>query len=361
MTVNDKTLTSGDSSKNLQAGNDITNINNYGLSTSDVIEIIKTVGKAELLQLFMDNFTVMKNLAKEIADDRAKEITNEFNEKLLAQEEDVILKVHKRLSQPDMQSAFFEAQKGYAKTGDKNKSNLLTDLLINKGKENNGTLKDYLIDEAIEITAKLTSKQLDLLSLLQLRNTANNSVNSIEILKQWIIDIYSPFQDCLPISIQNLEYLEQMNCISIIPHYLTFNSSFLSNFKNSYKGIFASGFTNEEVEDIFSLEKNSILIIPCLNDNSLYQINALNDKDLENMFEVNNVPEDRQSVIKEYFDRVLTDEEIKIKITELAPFMEKIMNISKETNYCRLNPLGTIIALSNIKAKTNKVVAWDFS
>ena len=348
----------GNNSTNYQAGNDVTVINN-GLNIEHVKELIKTEGKDILLQLFFDNFLIMQNTAKEAVNERVKDLTNEFNEKLLSQEEQVIIKVHERLSEPDMQSAFFEAQKGYAKTGDKNKEDLLTDLLLNKGKEEQGTLKDLLLDEAIETIPKLTKQQIDLLGLLVIKDSLFNVINK-ETFKQLLIDTYLPFVSCLPMSVQNLDYLNQVNCISFLS-FRKQDNTFIEQFKKNYKGIFSKGFNREDIEKELNMEKYSNLFIPCLNNNNLYQINALNEDILdEQISKIENVDINEIVIIKKYFMMILSDEEIKQILTDLVPEMQKIIEVGMIPDNLRINPLGILIGIMNIKSKTRKNMNWDF-
>jgi hypothetical protein len=95
----------GDSSTNLQ-GKSI--VIHQGISYSDAKEIALDVYRANFLQLSQD--------AAELARDRAEELTDNFLVKLKEENEAAV----SEMSTPGMQAAIYEAQKQYAKTGDKN-------------------------------------------------------------------------------------------------------------------------------------------------------------------------------------------------------------------------------------------------
>lgn len=348
---------SGNNSSNYQAGNNI--IVNNGLTIDMVKELIKTEDKAELLQLFIDNYTVLRNIAKEVANERVEELTNKFNENLLQQEEQVILKIYGRLSNPDMQSSFFEAQKAFAKSEDKNKSDILSNLLIDKGKEDHGSLKDYLIDEAIEKISKLTRKQINFLSLFILKTATMNRINNLETLNLNHLSHFITYKDCLPMSEQNLLYLKQTNCISINKFQTAI--TFQESLKNNYKGLFAKGFSREEIENEISIEEISDLIVPCLTNNSFYQIDALNEVMLENDLRYINKEIHVKTLLKTYFNLLLPDNEIKETMTKLSPNIAKIFEDNVNSLSLELTPLGMIIGLNNLKNMSNLILTWDFN
>jgi hypothetical protein len=112
MMINDKVQKQegGDSSTNLQ-GQSI--VINQGISYSDAKEIALDVYKSNYLQLSQD--------AAELARSRAEELTDDCLQKLKDEKEEAIVEI----GTPGMQSAIFEAQKQFAKTGDKDLSSVV--------------------------------------------------------------------------------------------------------------------------------------------------------------------------------------------------------------------------------------------
>jgi hypothetical protein len=310
-----------------------------------------------LMQLFSENMVKLQNVAAKTACERAQELTSDFNHKLLLQEQK-INRITKRLAEPDMQLAFFEAQKGYAKTGDKNKLDLLTDLLIDKGEEKKNSLKDHLINEAIEIIPKLTSQQIDFLSLFALRYLRRKNILDLTSFKEYLNKVYLPFKSCIPISSSDLMYMQQLNCINLsdIP---TQDVSFLSNFREHYKGLFATGFTVREIKQELDVEDYKPFVIKALNNRSLIQIRALSEKSLYELFGKHNTPAEKQAVLKKYFNMTLSDGEIETKIIKLVPGMREILHASRELNNFKFSPLGKLIAAHNIRIKTGTHIDWE--
>lgn len=121
----------GDSSTNLQ-GQSI--VIHQGISYSDAKEIALDVYKSNFLQLSQD--------AAELARARAEEITDNFLTKLKDENEAAVTE----MSQPGMQAALFEAQKQYAKTGDKNLEGLLVDILVERASTPERNIYQIVLD-----------------------------------------------------------------------------------------------------------------------------------------------------------------------------------------------------------------------
>jgi hypothetical protein len=299
----------------------------------------------------------LQNTAQKTASERAQELTSDFNQKLLLQEEK-IAKITKRLTDPNMQLAFFNAQKGYAMTGDKSKLDLLTELLLEKGEEKKNSLKDHLINEAISVVPRLTSQQIDFLSLFALRYLRRKKILNFADFKEYLNKIYLPFKDCLPVSHSDLMYLQQLNCINVsdIPMQ---EISFLSNFREHYKGLFATGFTVREIKKELDVEDYKPFVMKSLNNRSLIQIRALSEKGLYELFGKHNTPAEQQAVLKKYFNLILSDSEIETKIIRLVPGMREILHASREQNNFNFSPLGRLIAAQNIRIKTGVQLGWE--
>jgi hypothetical protein len=343
---NIQTLNVGDNIANLQASHNNSAIIKRDLSNEQFFS---------LMQLFTENMPKLQDVAMRIANEKARELTSDFNQKLLIQDEKID-KITNRLTDPDMRITFFEAQKGYAKTGDK--LELLTDLLIDKGKEDKNSLKDYLINEAIKTIPKLTSQQIDFLSLFALKYLHCRNILDLTRFREHLSNTYLPFKDSLPISHSDLTYLQQLNCIQL-SDMQTHNVSFLSNFREHYRGLFAKGFTVREIKQELSVEDYKPFVIKSLNNRSLIQICALNEKALYELFGKYNTPAEKQAVLKKYFYMTLSDGEIAAKIVKLAPDMKEIMNASKLANSFKFSPLGKLIAANNIKIKTEVYIDWE--
>ena len=123
---------SGDQSINLQADQIILGAN-YG----EMREIAQTVFEA--------NFYKLAQIAAETATQRAKEFTELFIRQLSERQP----KGFENANDPDFQYALFTAQKEYARSGEKNLSEVLADILIDRAVEKEKTLKQIVLNESL--------------------------------------------------------------------------------------------------------------------------------------------------------------------------------------------------------------------
>lgn len=199
-------LQSGDNSNNYQAQGNITVINQYGITRENIQE--------ELSSFFQENMPIFRNVAQNIANERAEELNNAFITQIAELENDIVDKIYKRLSEPDMQMAIFESQKNYAKYGDKEKLEQFVKLLIDKGIENCNSLKNILLDEAITTVTKITKIQMDFLSYLVYKHWFYADAKSIKELYEKHIKKFIPYAYTLEkITNFDIGFIKQLNCI----------------------------------------------------------------------------------------------------------------------------------------------------
>ena len=128
--LKDQNQESGDNSTNLQGK---TIIINQGLSYADAKEIA--------LDVFKSNFLELSAKAAETAKRRAEELVDNFLNELKQRAPESLNK----MEDPGMQYAIFTAQKEYAKTGDKDLSKLLVDILVDRSKQEDRDLKQIVL------------------------------------------------------------------------------------------------------------------------------------------------------------------------------------------------------------------------
>lgn len=341
---------SGDNSTNMQLNN-VTIVNNY--------KIIGNNEKEELMATFKKSMPSLKESAQYELNKSAKDVSDGFIDKTTEQEEKIIKKIFGRLSEPNMQIAIFEAQKGYAKYGNKEKLDRLIELLIEKGKQTPGSLKDILLDDAIEKLSKMTSNQLNILSYL-LAITINDPSNTLEDFHQNYVNALLQFYS----SIDNkrldndIQYLMQLGCIRQIS-FAQNENKIIKQIKNSYTGLFAAGFTKQEFESEYSGPINTI-IIPCISNNSLWQISALNNNILEQICNNMNITQSQKEVLEKYSNKILSNEKIEEILTQMEPNMKDLLDNTNRINNFELMPLGTLIGLKNYELVLRTSVQWEF-
>lgn len=148
---NNQKLTTGDHSTAIQ-----------GESIQIVEGIPAEKALAFILNLFLDNFPKLQETAAKKATERAEEITKSFLSRIYKTGSDKI----GFLSDPDAQYVFFEALKGYSRSGNQVHFNLLVDLLLKRSELNSTDFLKILVDESIITIPKLAPLHFDMLSII---------------------------------------------------------------------------------------------------------------------------------------------------------------------------------------------------
>ncbi|WP_419742414.1 LPO_1073/Vpar_1526 family protein [Paraclostridium dentum] len=192
----------GKESTNIQ----VANVNNFqGIGYNDV--------KCICRDLFEQNFITLKNEALEVVQERIEIFNNKYIDKLIDEKIENI----SELKKPDMQFVLYEAQKSYARNGGNNLLEILVSILAERTKESNESLLNLNYNEALTIIPKITSEQMDLLTLVfLLRYTCNNSVKCEETLKSYLKTYILPFSDISNIKNSTLKYMTYLGCGNVL-------------------------------------------------------------------------------------------------------------------------------------------------
>jgi hypothetical protein len=338
--INKQDIHAGDHSTNVQ-GKEVT-VNQYtGLSYSDAREIA--------LDVFRSNFYQLSGEAETIARHRVEEFTEELLKRLQTKHDSLL----NSMKDPDMQYALYTAQKEYARKGDKNLSNILVDILVDRAAINERSLMQIVLNESLETVPKLTINQLDILTLVfLLRYTRRLHFSDIEDFKKYLIETVVPFSD-VPTESSNYQHLEYTGCgaISVL------ESKIESTFKKVYGGLFSKGFTVEEFSQLTNganLSKD--ILIRCFHNDMLKQVCSLNDEHLEKVCIEAGAGNKLVETIKTFQNsKVMEENEIKQFVTSLDPSIKRIFDIWEKTplNRITLTSVGITIAHANLRKKTN--------
>ncbi|NFG24858.1 hypothetical protein FDF11_13435 [Clostridium botulinum] len=205
--LNGQTIESGNNSTNIQ-GKQVY-VNNYGLSYSDVKDIAMSV--------FKSNFYDLGEKVKEIVQDRAEKILDDYLKKLCSKDPKYI----NNTQNPDIRYAIYEAQKNYARRGEEFTEKLLVETLINRTIIQGNSIQELVLNEALEIIPKITPKQIIILTLIFINKYINYSTGypidkysilnksiryDIEIIENNSIFQHLEYASCLNISIGQIDY-----------------------------------------------------------------------------------------------------------------------------------------------------------
>lgn len=330
----------GDSSTNLQ-GQSI--VINQGISYSDAKEIALDVYKLNFLQLSQD--------AADLATARAEELTDDFLKKLREESEESV----SQMNEPGMQAALYEAQKQYAKTGDKDLEGILVDILVERASTPDRNIHQIVLDEALEVASKLTPEQMDSLTInFLISQTQKYNLINIESLIGYINDEIIPFTKELSESTSCYEHLVYTGCISLM--HTSYIKPISDLFRDRYPALFSKGFDQEKFKsDIGEISEFSTLLIPCFHFENQFQFKAMNIEILRGMLQDRNISEEETNKFIALFNSTLmSSSEVKefllCKVDKLAGFFDLWGNstLSKFT----LTTVGIAIAQANFRRRT---------
>jgi len=341
MTENGKQIQkSGDNSINIQAGQ-------ISIIKGLTVEDVKTIA----LDVFKSNFYELGGIAKNIAEERAEEITNKFLAELMNRNPNGL----QSAEDPDVQYAIFTAQREYARTGDKELGDILVDILVDRTKESNRSVLQIVLNESLQTAPKLTKNQLDTLSIIfNLKYTKYLRMKNLDTLKHYLDYRISPFVESLTKSETCYQHLEYAGCGTI-----SIGSSKLEDtFKNRYSGIFMKGFPESEITDIVANNPSSqTMFVKCLRNPLLLQVNAIDEESIEERSKKINL--DRtviDKLVQKQKQYIMEPDEIKSDLISIHPCMEKLFDVwdNSHMKSMSLTSVGIAIGHANIRRVTKE-------
>lgn len=330
----------GDGSTNLQ-GQSI--VIHQGISYADAREIALDVYKANFIQLSQE--------AADLARQRATELTDDFLQKLKADNESAVAS----MSTPGMQAAIYEAQKQYAKTGDKNLEGLLVDILVERAATSERNIKQIVLDESLSVASKLTIEQMDALSInFLIVKTINTNLINLEILRTHIETEITPFLGGLTEKLSCYEHLEYVGCGSII--HVGSLLSIERFFLNSYSGLFSKGFSEERFKNETGLtEEFRKLTTRCLHNSESYQFNGVYTSTIEDMCKTHEISEEAKSkIIALHNATTMSEPEAKEYLLGVCPQLNRLFSLWSNSSISKfsLTTVGVAIAQANFRRRT---------
>ncbi len=183
-------------------GNNIGIQNNYvGIPPEKAIEIVN--------KLFIENFPRLQEEALAVVQQRM----DELQEKVFNQLAKMNTVNYNEFTDPDMQYAYYEAQKSYARFGTDELLNTLSDLIVSRVEKADNDYIKRVIDSAITTVGQLTTKQIDYLTVTFLiKNVKFGFIKDIETLKTLFNSIQSAFS---PISMTGFSLLLSLGCLEL--------------------------------------------------------------------------------------------------------------------------------------------------
>ena len=343
MLTNKQHQESGDKSINIQ---------------TNKLNIVQGVNYVEARQIALDvfeaNFLRLANEAAEIANKRAEV----FIDKLLVVLMENAPEALEAFNDPDMQYSLFIAQKEYARTGNQDHAEMLVNILVDRAKETEWTLKQIVLNEAVSIAPKLTSSQYNLLTILFIvKNTVTPEMYSLDQLIDDIEFIISLMSSVVEVrgSVLHLQYT---GCCTVEK-----SKSVIEIFRDNYPGLFHKGFTKQEFYSIFnSTEQGKQLgdevLVTCLHNPELWQPNPKMLGPTNNSFIklITKMKIDGDTILrmqKFLGSHMMTPTEISVYLHQTIPEFHHFHNMSffDKLEKLELTSVGIAIAQANLRRK----------
>lgn len=331
---------SGDNSNNVQAGGNVV----IGISASEAHQIALNVFKA--------NFYEFSQEAAQKALQKAEEITDKFIEEFYRK----IPHLEHKLQEPAVQSSIFAAQKEYAKAGDFDMKEQLTELLIQRVNSDERSLKQIVLDEAISLLPKLTKDHIDVLSLIFSAVYLNHTPNNLEAFNTLLRERIIPFFPEKPTSYSFFTHLQYTGCCTLLGEGSTYKP-IEEIFHSRFKGLFSKGFSIKQYEDEFVESSTSLqpLVIRSLYNPLNFQFNALNDEVLEKKISLMRLDLLKNRVLSFQNSHLLNiqefTEDLLVKDQRLKLMTEDWKN--KDYKIMKPTSVGFAIGILNYIRKTN--------
>ncbi|WP_143405365.1 LPO_1073/Vpar_1526 family protein [Faecalibacterium sp. An122] len=178
--------------------------NYYGISPDQACQMV--------VDLFMQNFPKLQDIARETAEIRATELCNEAIQKISSHG----IQDFSSFADPDVQYILYEAQKNYARFGTSEMLENLSELIAKRVEHNDDLVLKVAIDKAIEIAPLLSQAQLNYLSLLFIyTRTQTNTIKTIQ-------DLQVQFNYYISLlgkaDFNSISYLNMLGCLQLGLH-----------------------------------------------------------------------------------------------------------------------------------------------
>ncbi|QBQ54006.1 LPO_1073/Vpar_1526 family protein [Nitrosococcus wardiae] len=339
--ISKKTQESGDKSINMQAENITVNT---GLSISHVKEIA--------LEVFEGNFYKLAGVAKETADQRAKEITEQFLGELSEKNPDSL----KASEDPDFQYSLFQVQKEYARSGDKELGDILVDILVDRSKEEERSLLQIVLNESLSIAPKLNGTQLDILACcFNLAYAKRVNIANPQMFADHLNDAVLVFADAVGEMDSNYRHLEYVGCAGIRAG----SRDIVKILMQNYKAVFCKGFEREQLSDIAEESPNIWnVIIPCPHNVNLVQARGMDDDIIKTLCEQQAISdENTNKLIQINNGQMMNKQEATDYLKSISPKFEKFLEDMKKSSFKSLDLTSVGIAIAH--AHSRKKVGFD--
>ena len=195
----------GSESTAIQAGGDVTIIQNNGLSAAEVKELC--------LQLLRENFPILRQEAIKEAERNVQKFATSLESQIIERSEEIIFE---KFTDPDVQATINDAVKASARRGEKANPSLLVDLIINRASSSTDDFKDIVISEAVTVVPKITKPQIAYLSFIHyMTNMSFPGLEHISLIEPYSVSVLSVVSEGFNLSDSQKKHIEYAGTCSI--------------------------------------------------------------------------------------------------------------------------------------------------
>jgi hypothetical protein len=333
----------GEGAAAIQAGGSadgatVNQTNNYGLTVT--FDDIRTIAR----DAFRADFVQLLGQAGDIAEARANRVTERFLERLQAENPAGI----NQANTPDFRYALLSAQKAQARSGDENLETLLVDLLVERSREQERSLQQIVLNEALDVAARLTAEQVSALTIsFAIRRTINNGVLDMPNFVRVIAENVMPFISNAKLSDASFSHLAFTGCGVVEMG----EARLAYIFSNTYPELWQAGFSLDDPIVQQLSEEGRKVIRPSLNNPGNYEILGgapASSKQIRDHFVTS---EADRSLVAQLLNRGhISQDEVKARCIASLPHMADLFDIWDNTSMKNFVPssIGIAIAHANI-------------
>lgn len=330
----------GPGSTNLQAGRDIVYT---GMSYDDVRQIS--------LDLIHANLFAFQTEMERVVEGRVKQFVDLFIERMRSESPEAI----EGIKDADVQFSLVAASRDYARTGDPELGDVLVDLLARRCAAETRTLMAVVLNDAITTASRLTSKELSILTLAwKLFRTKYMKMTSLDALRDYLRDDIEPYVDSIPTGDATYLHLQYLGCALVNPLQ---SVDLPTNWRMSYSGIFAAGFSEDEVPiELRQLLPDQRIFVRCLRDKAKWQVNATDEDVVRGKARDVGRPELADALVNLQHEHLLSVDEVRAALVAANQSMERVFFLLEKTPLQKLTltSVGIAIAHANDRRLTKQ-------
>lgn len=337
MEISKRSQQGGDNSLNIQAEHVSVNA---GLTIAHVKEIA--------IEIFEGNFYKLAGLARETAETRAREITDQFIQELTEKNPAGM----QAAEDPDFQHSLFTVQKEFARCGDKELGDILVDILVDRTKQEERSLLQIVLNESLSVAPKLNSEQLDILACcFNVGYTRKVNIENIAMFANYLENGILIFSDPINSKRSNYNHIEFVGCAAI----RTGQRDLIEVLTNNYQAIFSKGYPRGAIREIEDKEPNVIHVhISCPHNPALIQLGGMDDNIVKEMCLGKGISEESTNQLiqlnKKY---IMNQQEVREFLEKICPRFPKFLDdaTSSQFNSMELTSVGIAIAHAHSRKK----------